>query len=298
MGRPAAAGEATATENSETIASTLGSETSPQADTSTESGSVVPDPDPDPDPTGADWSLEQDVAGVGECDPLDQDCPPGDKCVPYAGLDDHWYTTRCVPVLGDDGPGEACTRNDSESGTDSCDGSSLCWQLELVEGELHGECRSFCEGEGKAPTCDADQTCLVANFEVFNLCLDACDPLLQDCAPDEACTRTSEGQFACVHNTAPTQQGEECIVLTDCGPGLACIRDDVLPDSAWDPQCTAYCDLAAPECAMGYACEAYFGEGLAPEGLEDLGLCVAPGSCPEGCEDFLMRDFVEVCPSC
>lgn len=75
--------------------------------------------------TGGLFLSEPDGGGTGfECDVFAQDCPPGEKCVPWAndggGV---WNATRCSPVDDDPAaPGEPCTvEGGPTSGIDDCD---------------------------------------------------------------------------------------------------------------------------------------------------------------------------------
>lgn len=44
------------------------------------------------------------------CDPFEQDCPAGQKCAAWSNnASSAWNATRCVPVTGDQQPGEPCT---------------------------------------------------------------------------------------------------------------------------------------------------------------------------------------------
>ena len=62
--------------------------------------------------------------GVKECDVWTQDCPPGQKCMPWADNgSSSWNATKCSPVDANPGKeGDPCTVEGSAvSGVDSCD---------------------------------------------------------------------------------------------------------------------------------------------------------------------------------
>ena len=260
------------------------------------------DGDPDPtagtttsmDPTGPDPSDSDDgLPSTGwepdvicdcqpSCEPFMQDCPEGEKCVPYpstgGGVPD---APRCVPVFGELPPGSPCTMEDPLAATDDCDVSSVCW--DRVDG-VHGICRAFCQGSPEQPVCGEGEVCLQAYEESTAVCVAGCDPLLQDCAEGLGC-HWSGSEFACVVTlTDPRTQtgagaGEPCGFLSDCDPGLDCVDAERLPECAIVSCCSPYCDtsLGDAECAAlpGTTCVAFFEEGQAPPAWVTLGLCVA-----------------------
>src|SRR5689334_4949211 len=67
----------------------------------------------------------------GECDVLQQDCPPGKTCKPVPANGD--YTTKCVLASGLKTAGEPCF-SDSE-----CDAKLFC-----VGGQLDAKCAAVC----------------------------------------------------------------------------------------------------------------------------------------------------------
>src|SRR5690606_441875 len=42
-----------------------------------------------------------DFGSNSECDPFEQDCPEGEKCVAYASTGGNWDANKCVPINGD-----------------------------------------------------------------------------------------------------------------------------------------------------------------------------------------------------
>lgn len=211
-----------------------------------------------------------------ECDPFAQDCAEGDKCVPFGSTGGNWDANKCVPILGDDQPGEACTYGGSVEATDSCDGSSYCWDVHEVDGQLVGFCRAFCQGTADAPSCAEGTSCLIANEGSINLCIPTCDPVAPECAEGLTCAWLNDGYKCTYVNGSETGLGEPCDDIGQCGPGLICLMADALPECAALDCCGQWCSLSAPVCDWeGTECVAYFDEDP-PEGYEDLGICVVP----------------------
>jgi len=218
-----------------------------------------------------------DMPIESQCDPWAQDCPEGEKCVPYSENGGPWHRNKCVPVLGEGQPGDSCTYDGITSATDSCGAGSHCWDVQEVEGELIGVCTSFCEGNPDNPICGPDTSCLMANEGSINLCVATCDPLLQACDENLACY-WSNNDFNCIFTTDNIGEGESCGFINDCVAGNFCALSEVLPDCDGGSCCTAYCDLVDPVCNVeGTECASFFDEGLAAPGYEDVGVCIMPG---------------------
>lgn len=224
-------------------------------------------------------TTEGDVIGGGgdACDPFLQDCPVGEKCVPFASSGVTWDANHCVPVTGDGQLGDTCTSNDVALGTDDCGPDSLCWDTMDVEGEQVGVCTPFCTGSANDPICEPGRSCVIVNEGSINLCIATCDPLLQECGDGLGCFWTS-GNFNCVFWTDGIPTGEPCGYINDCAPGNFCADASALPICAGSACCASYCDQLAPVCEQaGTECVTFFEEGLAPPGHENVGVCVLPG---------------------
>jgi hypothetical protein len=209
---------------------------------------------------------------------LAQDCPDGQKCVPYPS-DAGYDTNKCVPVLGDGAPGESCTPGDAE-GTDDCDASSVCWRLGEVGGVVSGTCQPLCTGSEEQPSCPDGWYCSVYGDDVRYICTWLCDPIAQNCPEGEDCYLTDNNTFACVWD-GNTSIGEGCMGYTnDCEPGLVCVDAEELPGCLDFTCCTSFCDVALGEeqceAVPGTMCVPLFAEGHAPVGLENVGTCVVP----------------------
>jgi hypothetical protein len=214
----------------------------------------------------------------GDCDPFAQDCPPGEKCSAWA--DDgggSWNATKCVPIAEDPAqPGEPCTVEASPvSGVDSCDLGSMCWD---VDGSLMGTCVALCTGTMDDPACAEDTTtCSITNGGALNLCLPICNPLGDDCDGGQGCYLGGSA-FVCSPDGsgAAGQQGDECMYVNACDPGLVCMDGDYVAGCSDPACCSSVCnisDLAA--CTeIDMTCVAAFAEGMAPPGLELVGFCI------------------------
>ncbi len=227
------------------------------------SGSFYAGPDPD-------------IMYTSTCDPFAQDCPDGEKCVPYSSVGGTWDANKCVPITGDGQPGDPCTSGGVVEATDDCDGSSVCWSVQNVEGQLVGVCTPFCDGTSDEPTCEPGFSCLISNEGSVTLCVPICDPLAQDCGDGLGCY-WHQGSFQCVFTTQDIPAGEPCSFINDCAPGHVCVDAEQLPSCDGPSCCAAFCDLDEPVCAgEGTACGAFFGQSMAPRGLEDVGICTLP----------------------
>lgn len=235
--------------------------------------------------TSCQFFCPDDVGpGIPSCDPFTQDCPDGEKCNPYA--DDggsSWNDDKCVPIVPDpDLPGEPCTVEESgASGIDTCALGSMCWDVD--NDTLIGTCIPLCTGSTEMGICPETLLCAVFNEGTLPLCLPRCDPLLQDCSPDDVCIDDPNGQgFFCVLDASGDdgQLFDPCEFVNACDPGLACHP----PTSAseCDPEatgcCLPFCDLTLPANCPGanQTCLPYFGMDPAPPGYENVGICSLP----------------------
>jgi hypothetical protein len=266
------------------------------------SGSTSLTPDPTATNTegmgGTTMSVADETTGVAflqmpdggstavECDVWTQDCPDGEKCMPWANNGGNsWNATRCSPV--DDNPGQVgdeCTVEGSGvSGIDSCDVGSMCYYVDPETGT--GTCVGFCQGSPAAPMCDQGFLCSISNDGVLILCRRECDPLLQDCMGSAAClpANGSDG-FVCIVDASGEGggAGDPCEYLNACDPGLFCANAQVVPNCVGSGGCCSeFCDLTGPDpdgdCSLdGQVCVSWFEEGAAPPSLVHVGACVLP----------------------
>jgi hypothetical protein len=244
----------------------------------------------DADDPGCPGGLGLGICGMDsgtthlECDLFAQDCPTGEKCMPWArDEDDAWNATRCSPVAADPVPvGGSCTAEDSGlSGVDDCDIGLMCWNL-----DEHGvgHCEDFCTGSDESPLCESpSDVCLFTNDGAIALCLSGCDPTLQDCAPDEGCWPEGDA-WVCLPDFSQfgSMPGDPCLWSSDCAPGLVCLAADALPTCVGeDGCCTAVCDATADDadapCSAidpAATCRPWYADGQAPWGLDHVGVCI------------------------
>jgi hypothetical protein len=275
----------------------------PQDDSST---GFTPDPDTTTEPTpmgtstgevaessegdtGSVFIVPPDGGGpTNQCDIWAQDCPEGEKCMPWANDGgDSWNATRCSPIEDSPGqPGDTCTvEGNGVSGVDSCDLAAMCWD---VDGETNmGICVGFCEGTEDAPFCsNPDEGCSITNDGVLILCLAYCDPLLQDCAEGSACYPEENGFFCSPDASGPDLGaiGDPCEYINVCDPGGWCANAESVPGCAGAIGCcSGYCDITDPMASDtclpdGTECVSWYEEGTAPPGYEDVGVCVIPAT--------------------
>ena len=277
IGTQTQAGEAS-TSSTATSASSSSSSESSDSDSST-SATEASTTDPSAtDPSATDFvPMEPDLGLSEDCDPWEQDCVEGYKCVPYASTGGNWDDFKCVPVLGEQGAGEDCIYAGTSEATDDCDEDSHCWNVMDVEGELVGTCTPFCTNV-EDPTCPEGYACSVSSS--LAVCIETCDPIEQDCAEGTACFWTG-GDFSCVFTTQNIPLGEPCGFINDCDGGLACLTAEVMPNCEGSACCGAFCDLALGDepCDAGLpgtVCYPFFEQGDVPEGQEHVGVCILP----------------------
>lgn len=265
---------------------------SPAPTTTASATTASPDPDDDDDDTGstsAAFIPKPDGNSIAECDVWAQDCPKGEKCMPFAndgGI--AWNATRCAPIAEDPGqPGDACSAEGGGlTGVDDCDLASMCWNVDPRTNT--GTCVSFCEGSAEAPSCsNTAAECSISSDGVLILCLPSCDPLLQNCPGAlEACYPSVDGSsFQCYpdYSGETGSYGDPCAYTNVCDPGLFCTFASIVPGCASDLCCSEFCDLTDPNpdatCtgqAEGQSCIPWFEEGTAPPGAESVGYCGIP----------------------
>lgn len=231
---------------------------------------------------GVGFIQDPDGGGVSvECSVFEQDCPEGEKCMPWANDGGNsWNATKCSPVDPNPAqPGDACTVEGSGvSGVDNCDVAAMCWDVDPETNE--GTCVAFCSGTESDPSCDDPATqCSIANEGVLILCLPTCDPLTQDCAEGQACYPFQDG-FVCAPDASAGDGvfGDPCEFLNACDEGLFCADANTVPGCAGSIGCCSeFCELPDGACmGAGQTCEPAFEEGMVPPGYENVGLCLLP----------------------
>lgn len=239
-----------------------------------------------PATSGSSFIVPTDNGGiVFECDLWAQDCPEGQKCMPWANDGGNsWNATKCSPLDPQPAqPGDTCTVEGSGvSGVDDCDIASMCWDVDPETNT--GTCVAFCQGSDENPSCDDPSTaCSITNDGALILCLPTCDPLLQDCAEGNACYPLLD-EFVCAPDASGEMglYGDPCEYLNACDPGLFCASADVVPGCVGSAGCCSeYCDVTDPNVTCsgadgGQACSPYYEEGMTPPGSDDIGVCIIP----------------------
>ncbi len=216
-----------------------------------------------------------------ECDLYLQDCPEGEKCMPWANDGSGvWNHTRCSPI--DPMPSEvgaSCTVEGSGfSGIDSCGLGAMCWDVDPNTNV--GECVAMCGGNEINPICaDPDTSCAMHNDGAIVLCLPLCDPLLIDCGdPDDVCVPSPGDIWTCVPGVSRgIPVGQACGYGNSCEAGSVCARPEVFAacEEGAPGCCAPMCDLAEPMCPEGTNCEPWFPRGEAPPFFDDTGICSA-----------------------
>lgn len=271
----------TAADGSETSDDqTSDSETSdgetPDGETSTSTSTDTGDSASDTSQSGGSFyagPAPADLTDTTQCGLWEQDCPEGEKCVPFSTDGGNVNGTKCVLVTGDGMAGEACTYAGTTEATDNCNEHTACWNRMDVDGQSVGTCTEFCSGSPDEPICPVGSTCLNAS-ETLAFCLDDCDPLAQDCAEGLGCYWASSA-FLCVFQTEDLAEGEPCSYINDCEPGQWCTDAELLSGCAGWSCCTGFCSLSNPTCAPEHECSPFLDQDL-PDGYEDVGVCLKP----------------------
>ena len=214
-----------------------------------------------------------------ECDPFAQDCPEGEKCMPWANDGGSaWNATRCSPIA--DNPnaiGEPCTVEGSGvSGIDDCDIGAMCFG---VDAETNmGTCVEMCSGNEANPICETENTtCTISNEGSLILCQPICNPLAAECGEGQGCYPLDDAMVCAPDASGEMgQAGDPCEFLNVCDDGLFCASADLVPGCFGAIGCcTSFCvngDDSA--CLDGQSCMPFFPEGASAECLEDVGACM------------------------
>lgn len=237
--------------------------------------------------TGATFFGADMGGGGGVCDVFGQDCPEGNKCMPWAADGGQsWNSTTCVPVVGNPGQvGDPCTVEGSAvSGIDDCALGAMCYNVSAETNT--GTCFELCGGNADDPTCD-DGICAIYNDGNLPLCLEECDPLLQDCTAQLCLASPSANGFVCILDSLPGSVGDygaPCEFVNTCDPGYFCAVPDIVAGCLNASGCCAeFCDLSLPDptsqctgAPQGEECQPWYGMEPPPPGYESVGFCGIP----------------------
>ncbi|MBC8069559.1 MAG: hypothetical protein IAG13_14575 [Deltaproteobacteria bacterium] len=244
--------------------------------------------------TGGETTADPDTSTgeppEGQCIFWKDECGEGQKCEPYSVEDDQIPDEiRCCPAVDDpDLVGEQCQALEyNGSCLDTCERGAFC-VLDDPD-TLSGQCRPYCNPSGN--DCPPDETCksffeLLGDVPTVPLCMEQCDPLVQDCdVPNWLCipdSPTTAGQsgFICVSPPPGDPVGvlEPCALANQCEAGLVCVTGDRVPECNFISCCTSYCSLAEGDAG----CQAVHPElrcvdWMAPDPTwVDVGVCALP----------------------
>ena len=234
-----------------------------------------------PPAAGGGFIPDPDGGGVTfECDPFAQDCPEGEKCMPWANDGGSaWNATRCSPIADNPGQvGDVCTVEGSGvSGIDDCDMGAMCFDVDPETNE--GTCVEMCSGDETNPICEtANTTCTISNQGSLVLCRPICNPLADECAPGEGCYPVNDSMVC-----APDASGEAgvagdpCEFLNVCDSGLLCAGPEVVPGCQASGCCSSFCTIGGDDsgCLEGQTCIPFFPDGAPAECLSEVGICSA-----------------------
>ncbi|HSN99604.1 MAG TPA: hypothetical protein VLS89_15020 [Candidatus Nanopelagicales bacterium] len=193
----------------------------------------------------------------GQCDLLQQDCPPGQTCEP-SEFNGNW-STRCRTSNGLKGAGVPCF------GATECAAGLFCV-------DVSGVCSPICCPDNGDP-CGGGQCIVESGYGPYFTMMCAFDPACDLFQPD-ACeggrqchvTDGVQGLATCVApSSQPAGEGEACSYLNDCGDMQHCEGN----------LCRYYCLLdAAPGTAPGLGgCPG--GQACAERdyGIQGVGIC-------------------------
>lgn len=245
------------------------------ADTTTGGGPCVPGAGPEQPIPVVPWDEGGGDGGgsfISEpgisCTVFGQDCPPGQKCMPWSNDGFAAYTgATCSPVVPDPkAVGEACVWEGSPyTGLDDCDVGLMC---------VADACVELCGSSGDYAVCDGDATAC-AQEGPLPLCMPTCNPLVESpCPPGLACLGVAQS-FICI--TPPpvlAAKGELCGLGTTCEPGTRCSPAAWLPSCAGEHCCSPLCELGdGATCFDGQTCTALYPDGVDDRCLESIGQC-------------------------
>jgi hypothetical protein len=219
-----------------------------------------------------------------ECDVWQQDCPDGEKCMPWANDGGNsWNALKCSPIADNpDAPGEPCIAEGSGvSGLDSCDGASMCFNVDPET--MQGTCHAFCTGSENNPICDdACSVCAIGGDSVLTLCIPTCDPLAQECGDELGCYAAYDDEFFCVADASSNvgAPGDPCEFVNGCDPGTMCLDGTLLPVCEGSYCCSPFCTVGdSTPCNVipGTECVPFFADGFGPTcGPSNVGVCSIP----------------------
>lgn len=221
--------------------------------------SVAPQRDAGTGALDAGSPRDASVSPVDDCDPVEQTCGPGSKCVVESG-DNPGQGTACVAQTPNDVPrGGACTGRDCEPGLACVNETQTATSATCVK-VCNLETAVGCESLGDAYDCNVRIS--GTNWGVCTELPPICVPYTQaPCAQTEACKpyrrRDGTWEFRC-RSAGTGQDGDLCTAGNPrCARGLACVATQ--DGNAF---CRQYCetntDCTAPAQCIGSVREPSF----------------------------------------
>lgn len=126
--------------------------------------------------------------------------------------------------------------------------------------------------------CQNNEQCVLVGEELT--CLATCDPLNQAfCGLDYVCV-PQEDLFVCAPDASGNtgKVGDGCAYSNGCDPGNTCLTGQYVANCNGQYCCSAFCDLDLADTCLQYGmeCVGWFEQGMAPPGMEDIGVCILP----------------------
>jgi hypothetical protein len=203
-------------------------------------------------PTETDADVEADAKSPATGDGLTgSPCAVNEDC---KGSD-----PVCILAIGKkEFPGGYCaaacdpSKNDSAGRNSKCPGTNAVCESQLkrclagcTEKQGSRPCRAdyLCafagSGDACLPTsysecdltkrgdCGAGKTCMIIGLDPIGKCETGCDIFAQDCGgpdagPGGGCYPTALGEGHCVDDNSGGKDGDTCLYVNDCAPGLSC----------------------------------------------------------------------------
>lgn len=221
-----------------------------------------------------------------ECGLIAQDCPPGEKCMPWASDGGIWNASRCTEVAAPPAQaGAPCTvEGNAFSGVDSCDVGLMCFNVDPRTNE--GTCRPLCGALAEPTDCPSTHLCGI--FAAAAVCLPPCDPLAPECSFGVGCYPAGlvgEAEdalppfFACdqVGTEFGEPEGITCGTFhSTCAGQAVCLETAAVPGCRSEFCCADVCPLDEPDpCPEGTACTPY-ADPAPNDTVLNVGVCRAP----------------------
>ncbi|MBL4686062.1 MAG: hypothetical protein JKY37_15820, partial [Nannocystaceae bacterium] len=217
--------------------------------------------------------------GHNDCRIGGDECPKAEKCMPWASDGgDAWNAKRCTPLAADPASvGSPCVvEGGPASGVDSCEANAMCWSVDPETNT--GTCAPLCEyAPGDDICADPDKICTLDSGPL-EVCLDGCDPLVNDCPAGESCYLLNPFLLAdrvavCLRPGTPIFVNVD-VFPAFCEPGWTAISPLLDPTCAHNELCCApWCDTSEPECPDGRSCIPWTPPGRPKD--DDVGFCVS-----------------------